>query len=205
MYIPSVFRVSNLADLHNHIRRYSFATLITAGKQGITATHLPVLLDADSGQYGRLLGHMARANPQWKAVDGEALVIFPGPHAYVSATWYETAGTVPTWNYTAVHAYGSIRLIEEKDALHDILKRTICAYEKSMREPWTYDQSDPAFDNMLREIIGFQIDIRRLEGKYKLNQNHPSERRQKVIRALQESSDGDSQAIAKMMAARLTQ
>ena len=100
---------------HAFIRSHGFATLFTHGENGMTATHLPLLLDPDAGPHGHLLGHMARANPQWKDIQGEALVVFSGPHAYVSPTWYETPGTVPTWNYVAVHAYGPLRLVEDRD------------------------------------------------------------------------------------------
>lgn len=203
MYIPSSFNMADTADLHAHIRAYSFATLVTHGQRGMVATHLPILLEPDRGAQGYLLGHMARANPQWKGIEGEALVIFSGPHAYISPTWYESPGTVPTWNYVTVHAYGALTLVDERDALHDILGRTVSVYEASLPRPWTYDSSDPGFDRMLNEIVGFQIEITRLEGKRKLNQNHPLERRQKVIQALQAQPDGDSQAIAAMMAATL--
>src|SRR5262249_51101713 len=101
MYNPPSFKVTDNDKIYAYMRSYSFAMLVTNGKGGLVATHLPILLDADGP---RLLGHMARANPQWKDVQGEALVIFPGPHAYVSASWYEAPGTVPTWNYVAVHA-----------------------------------------------------------------------------------------------------
>jgi transcriptional regulator len=109
MYVPASFKMSDADELHGFMRAHSFAMLVTQGKGGMTATHLPLLLDADVGPNGRLLGHVARANPQWRDVEGEALVIFPGPHAYVSPTWYESPGTVPTWDYLAVHAYGVLR------------------------------------------------------------------------------------------------
>jgi transcriptional regulator len=204
MYVPSTFNATDPAVLHKHMRSYGFATLITHGRDGMTGTHLPIFFESDSGPHGRLLGHVARANRQWKDVKGEALVIFPGPHAYVSASWYEMPGTVPTWNYTTVHVYGAFRLIEDPDAVHDILQKLVAVYEGSMPHPWSYDSADPAFGQMLREIVGFEIEITRLQGKYKLNQNHPAERRERVIRALQEMPDDDSQAIATMMAAMLT-
>jgi transcriptional regulator len=200
MYVPAAFRMSDADELHGFIRAHSFATLVTQGKGGMTATHLPLLLDPDFGPHGRLLGHMARANPQWRDVEGEALVIFPGPHAYVSPTWYETPGTVPTWNYVTVHAYGALQLVEDRDDLHDILRRLVSVYERGMLEPWTYDDADPDIENMLKPIIGFHIEISRLEGKWKLNQNHPEERRRKVIRALETRTDDDSRAIARLIA-----
>src|SRR4051812_43436003 len=191
MYVPASFQMSDAAELHAFMRKHSFAMLVTQGEGGMTATHLPLLLDADAGPHGTLLGHMARANPQWRDVAGEALVIFAGPHAYVSPTWYESPGTVPTWNYVAGHAYGAVQLVEDRDGLHDILTRTTSVYERRMPQPWSYDVDDPELDKMLKAIVGFRIEISRLEGKAKLNQNHPEERRRKVIRALEAQADED--------------
>jgi transcriptional regulator len=196
MYIPSSFKVTDTAQLHAFMRTHSFAALVTNGGAGLVATHLPILLDTDGL---RLLGHMAKANPQWRDVQGESLVIFPGPHAYVSASWYETPGTVPTWNYATVHAYGQFRLIQDCEKLHDILKRTVSVYEGNKTQPWRYDDSDPGVVRRVHEIVGFEIEIGRLEGKWKLNQNHPDELRRKVINALQAKPDANSQAIATMM------
>lgn len=203
MYVPASFKMSDAAELHAFMRKHSFAMLVTHGKDCMTATHLPLLLDADAGTHGTLLGHMARANPQWRDVAGEALAIFPGPHVYISPTWYASPGTVPTWNYVAVHAYGAFELVEDRDVLHDILTRTVSVYERRMPEPWSYDVADPDIDKMLKAIVGFRIEISRLEGKAKLNQNHSEERRRKVIRALEFQSDEGSQAIARLMAATL--
>lgn len=199
MYVPSSFRMDDPAELHEFIRRHSFATLTTQGANGMIASHLPLLLDAEAGPHGRLLGHMARANPQWRDVRGECLAVFAGPHAYISPTWYETPGTVPTWNYVAVHAYGTIRLVEDREGLRDILRRSVETYEASMPAPWSYDETDPDIDKMLAAIVGFHIEISRVEGKAKLNQNHPEERRRKVIRALEARTDDDSRAIARLM------
>ncbi|MBX3415454.1 MAG: FMN-binding negative transcriptional regulator [Pirellulales bacterium] len=203
MYTPSSFKVSDTAQLHATMRSYSFATLVTQGARGLTATHLPILLDANVEPHGRLLGHMARANPQWRDITGEALVIFSGPHAYVSASWYETPGTVPTWNYVTVHAYGTLRLLEDPASVHGILQRTATTFEAANQQPWTYDDSDPEFNQMLREIVGFEIEISRIEGKSKLNQNHPEERRWKVVSALERQGDENSSAIAQLMRATL--
>lgn len=199
MYVPASFEMSDPVELHAFMRKYSFAMLITQGRGGMIASHLPILLDAEVGPHGRLFGHMARANPQWRDVEGESLVIFPGPHAYISPTWYESPGTVPTWNYSAVHAYGTLRLVEDRAGLHDILGRSVETYERGMPQPWTYDPSDPDVDKMLKAIVGFHIDIDRLEGKSKLNQNHPEERRRKVIQALEAQADENSRAIAELM------
>lgn len=203
MYTPTPFRMPDAAEIHAFMREYSFATLVTLGEGGMTATHLPLLLDAEAGPHGTLLGHMARANPQWRDVTGEALAIFAGPHAYISPTWYESPGTVPTWNYAAVHAYGPLRLVEDRDGLHDILTRSVAFHERRMPRPWSYDVADPDIDRMLEAIVGFRFEISRLEGKAKLNQNHPEERRRRVIRALENQGDVDSKAIAELMTATL--
>lgn len=203
MYTPSSFKISDVEQLHAHMRSYSFATLVTQGTRGLTATHLPILLDSDANPHGRLLGHMARANSQWRDISGEALVIFPGAHAYVSASWYETPGTVPTWNYVTVHAYGTLHLLEDPTSVHNILQRTAATFEAANQQPWTYDDSDPEFNKMLREIVGFEIEISRIEGKSKLNQNHSEERRWKVVSALERQGDENSSAIAQLMRATL--
>jgi transcriptional regulator len=203
MYIPASFQMSDPSELHAFMRAQSFALLVTQGKAGMIASHLPLLLDADAGPHGAIFGHMARANPQWRDVESKALAIFTGPHVYVSPTWYESPGTVPTWNYVAVHAYGELRLVEDRDGLHDILSRSVAVYEGGMPEPWSFDKSDPDIDKMLKSIVGFRIEISRLEGKAKLNQNHPEERRLKVIRALAGQTDENSQSIAKLMTAAL--
>jgi transcriptional regulator len=204
MYTPASFKLSDADELRRFMRKHSFAMLVTQGKSGMTVSHLPLLFDPDAGPHGTLLGHMARANPQWRDIEGEALAIFAGPHAYISPTWYESPGTVPTWNYMAVHAYGALQLVEDREGLHEILTRTVSVYERRMPEPWSYDVADPDIDNMLRAIVGFRIEVTRLDGKAKLNQNHPEERRRKVIRALEAQTDEDSQAIAKLMAATLS-
>jgi transcriptional regulator len=202
VYIPASFAESDTAKLHAFIRKNSFGVLASQGDGGLIASHLPLLLDADAGPHGRLFGHMARANPQWRNLQGEVLAIFSGPHAYVSPSWYEEGGTVPTWNYVAVHAYGAFRVIEDRDSLLDILRRSVQTYEGTRPEPWPFDESAPHVEAMLKAIVGFRIEITRLEGKWKLSQNHPEERRRKVMRALEAGPDEDSQVIARLMSER---
>jgi transcriptional regulator len=199
VYIPAAFAESDTAKLHEFIRRNSFAVLASHGEGGLIASHLPLLLDAEAGAHGRLLGHMARANPQWSDVRGEVMAIHSGPHAYVSPSWYEEGGTVPTWNYVAVHAYGSFHVVDERDGLLDILRRSVLTYESPNAAPWIFDDSAPHVETMLKAIVGFRIEITRLEGKWKLSQNHSEERRRKVIREMEARRDEDSQAIARMM------
>lgn len=199
MYIPASFAEPDRVILHNFMSQHSFATLVTNAGGEMIASHLPLLLDSEVGEAGRLVGHMARANSQWRRVDGQALVVFSGPHAYISPSWYETAGTVPTWNYVAVHAYGNLQIIEDRDELLDILRRSVSTYEAPRPEPWRFDASEPHVDNLLKAIVGFRIEITRIEGKWKLGQNHPEERRREVIRALFDAPDDDSRAIAELM------
>jgi transcriptional regulator len=199
VYIPATFAESDTAKLHEFIRLNSFGILASRGEGGPFASHLPLLLDAEAGPHGRILGHMARANPQWSDVRGEVMAIYSGPHAYVSPSWYNEAGTVPTWNYVAVHAYGSFHVIEERDGLLDILRRSVLTYESTRAEPWIFDDSASHVETMLKAIVGFRIEITRLEGKWKLSQNHSEERRRKVIQEMEACPDEHSQAIARMM------
>jgi transcriptional regulator len=203
MYVPTAFAETDTARLHEFIRANSFAVLASGGEAGLVASHLPLLLESEGGSSGQLSGHMARANPHWRQAKGTVLAIFSGPHAYVSPSWYGEGGTVPTWNYVAVHAYGTLRLVEDRDGLLDILRRSVAEYEKGRPEPWTFDESAPHVEAMLKAIVGFRIEITRLEGKWKLSQNQPEARRRRVRRALAEESREDSRALAALMAEAL--
>lgn len=200
MYIPAAFAEANLNKLHDFIEQHSFGLLVSQSDDRPFATHLPFLLERLAGPHGTLIGHMARANPHWRSIDDQtALVIFSGPHAYISPTWYESDQVVPTWNYAAVHCYGRIQIIKDEEALLDIVQKSVRIYEQSMPRPWTFDRSDSYVKRLLSQIIGFQMEIAKIEGKWKLNQNHPAERRRKVVRALQERGDENAQAISAMM------
>ena len=199
MYVPSAFAETDTARLHEFMRGHGFAVLTSNSEGGLVASHLPLLLDSEGGPRTRLLGHMARANPQWRDVRGEVMAVFSGPHVYVSPSWYEEAGTVPTWNYVAVHVYGTFEVVEDREGLLDILRRSVRTYESPMPKPWAFDESAHHVDNMLKAIVGFRIEITRLEGKWKLSQNQPEERRRKVTRALAGRTDENSKAIAGLM------
>ncbi len=201
MYTPASFRVDDLPTLHSFIEQHSFATLCSTTDGELEATHLPLLLDREIGPHGRLVGHMARANSQWqRAAGSRVMAIYSGPHAYISPTWYESNETVPTWNYAAVHASGVLRLIEDESRLREIVRRTVDVYERSMPKPWSMDVVPPQFlDKMFVGIVGFEIEIDRLEGKWKLNQNHPVERRENVIRSLLETGRPEDAAVARLM------
>jgi transcriptional regulator len=202
MYVPSSFAETNSAKLHEFMRKHSFATLVSRNNAGLVASHLPLLFVPDAGRMGSLVGHMARANSQWRDVRGEVMAIFAGPHVYVSPSWYEEDGTVPTWNYVAVHAYGTFHLVEDRQPLLEILRKSVATYESGMPKPWTIDETAPYVDQMMRGITGFRIEITTLEGKWKLSQNHSEDRRRRVIKVLAQQPDEDSQAIAAAMKER---
>ena len=200
MYVPSSFASPSDASLYEAIERYSFAALVTGSGGELVASHLPLLLDRTRGERGMLLGHMARANNQWKsAADQPVLAIFSGPHAYISPAWYEAPQVVPTWNYVAVHAYGRLELIEDPAQAEQLLRKTIETYERGMPRPWQLDESPEWTQKLVAQIVAFRIPIDRLEGKWKLNQNHSAERREKVIGALERQRDENAREIARMM------
>jgi transcriptional regulator len=180
MYIPDPFREARPEVLHDAVRQIGFATLVT---RDLDANHLPMLLEGNV-----LSGHVARANPAWKAGEGEALAIFLGPHAYVSPSWYpskaQTGKAVPTWNYIAVHAKGRIRWIQDGAWLRAHVTRLSHAHESPRPEPWTIDEAPESYiEAMLRGIVGFELEIAQLDGKYKLTQNRDAADREAVAEA----------------------
>lgn len=201
MYVPPCFSETDQAKLHEFIEQHSFSTLISQVVDEPVATHLPLLLNRDQGTQGTLTGHMARANSHWQAAAGQqVLAIFHGPHAYISPSWYEAASVVPTWNYVAVHVYGTLRLIEDQSRLSALIHRMVERYESTLSNPWRLESQDEMFvSRMLDAIVGFEVVIDRIEGKWKLSQNHPSERRENVVRQLRASSNPDARQIADLM------
>jgi len=168
MYVPDHFREDRPDVLHEAVRRIGFATLVT---KDLDANHLPMLLDGNV-----LRGHVARANPVWKQGDGTALAIFLGPHAYVSPNWYpskaETGKAVPTWNYITVHARGIIRWIQDGEWLRANVTALAQAHEAGQPAPWQVSDAPASYvDSLLRAIVGFELTIETLQGKYKLSQN----------------------------------
>jgi transcriptional regulator len=204
MYVPPHFAETDPAKLFDFIEGHSFGLLVSQVGGVPFASHLPFLLDRSAGPHGTLIGHVARANPHWRELAGQtALAVFSGPHAYVSPTWYEAENVVPTWNYVAVHAYGPVTVVEDRAALLDIVRRSVAYYEAALPRPWALDDSSTFVDRLLGQIVGFRIAVERLEGKWKLNQNHPADRRAKVVRALQQRADENSQGIVELMRAML--
>jgi transcriptional regulator len=206
MYIPAAFREDNLPYLHDLMRRHPFATLVTVQEGAPFASHVPVLLDAATGERGVLRTHLARSNPQAEALTegAEALVIFHGPHAYLSPTWYETQPSVPTWNYAVVHACGTPRVLTDAE-LRALLVGLSDYFEDGQAEPWRAALlPDEYMTKMLRGIVGFEIAITRLEGKCKMSQNKSEADRRSAIARLYAAGDPESTATAAMMEHFLT-
>lgn len=203
MYLPRLFQEQDPERLFAFMRRHSFATLVTVEDGVPFATHLPFLVEPGSeGTQGRLLAHMARANPQWRAFseDQDVLVIFQGPHAYVSPSWYVTQPNVPTWNYTVVHAYGRPRLIEEPEEALRILRASVDTYESGFEKPWSMDGDHAR--KLLPGIAAFELRLSRVEGKFKLNQNRAPEDRRAVMERLERSEEPELRAVGALMRER---
>ena len=202
MYVPKLNRLTDTDQIHALMEQYSFATVVTSDDDGSPfATHMPVTLDRERGPHGTLLSHMARANPQWRHFRDaqEILVIFQGPHAYISPSWYSGDFNVPTWNYAAVHAYGIPRIIEDPALLQPMLDDLIATYEAAQPQPWAMDWTDARGHQLLKAIAGFELEITRLEGKIKMNQNKTADDRRGVIAALRDAPDAAAAGVATMM------
>jgi transcriptional regulator len=202
MYTPKHFREDDLAVLHTFIRDYSFATLITTQEDGLPfATHLPFLLEGEPAPYGTLKAHMALGNPQWRTLQEgrEVLVIFQGPHAYISPSWYETALSVPTWNYSAVHVTAKPRLITDPTDLYNHLKALIETHEAQFTDPWPFDLPQSYTDKMMKGVAYFELVITKLEGKFKMSQNRTESERERVSSELRASGDPMLSAVAEMV------
>ena len=177
MYRPAAFRQDDLTALHAQIDSTGLALLTSNGPAGLQATHLPLLLEPEEGEFGTLYGHFARANPHWQDLAGqEALAVFAGPDAYVHPGWYpgkaEHGQVVPTWNYIAVHAWGQVETFDDPERLRELLSRLTARHEAGRPRPWSLDDAPAEYlERMLRAIVGFALPIRRLEGQWKLSQN----------------------------------
>lgn len=205
MYTPKDFLLEDRDAALDIIRRNSFGLLVTAPEGTPRATHLPFLYDAERGERGTIVGHMARANPQWRDFEtlaaAETLVVFQGPHAYVSPSWYGgDQPAVPTWNYMAVHAYGRPRIMDDPVEVRALLERLVTTHEAGLAPPWSLDSQDEAFvAAMMRAIVAFEIPVARLEAKAKLSQNRTAEQRVGVVAALEAEEDPLAREVARQM------
>ena len=204
VYLPPAFTEARPEVLIAHIERHDFGLLISHGPAGLVASHIPFLVEReDDGLH--LVGHLARPNPQVAELSdgGEVLAIFSGPHAYISPGWYASGPAVPTWNYVDVHAYGTLRLIDDVDWLRMVLRRLSDRHEARSAEPWKMqDLPEPYVSGMMKGIIGLDIAVGRLEGKYKLSQNRPAADRPRIAAALEARGDADAVGVARLMRER---
>jgi transcriptional regulator len=203
MYVPKSFEETRPDVLHGFIRQHPFATLVSTGDCGPVASHVPMIFHADRGAHGTLAGHLARPNEQWRALaDGspDVLAIFHGPHAYISPTWYRSGSpAVPTWNYAAVHAYGRPRLIEGPALRRHLIELT-AAFEPPSPDGWNVDRLPPGFlDKLQGGVVGFEIEVTRLEGKWKMGQNRAAADREGAAAALAASGDPMGADVARLM------
>jgi transcriptional regulator len=205
MYIPKAFHEDDISQLQTLMQQNNFAILVSSQDSVPLATHLPFILDATRGPYGTLLSHMARANPHWRSFNDaqESLVIFQGPHSYITPSWYDEPLSVPTWNYAAVHAYGKPRIIEDVAEMWELMETLIQQSEAQFEQPWQLSSLPHDFvEKKLPGTVCFEIEITRLEGKFKLSQNRPVSDRIHVADALQDSPDPLSQGVATLMKER---
>lgn len=206
MYQPQHFREDRTELLHALMREHCFATLITLGPDGLTATHLPLEIDPEPTPFGTLRGHLARGNPQWREFSDEvaALVIFRGPQAYITPSWYATKGetgrVVPTWNYMAVHAYGRLTTFDDAGRLKSLVTALTDRQEKNLDARWRVDDAPADFiDRQLKGIVGIELAIHHLEGKWKLSQNRNAADRAGVIEGLAAMAGPDAAKMADTM------
>jgi len=204
VYLPPAFAEARPEVLVAHIERHDFGLLVSHGAAGLVASHIPFLVERRDEEL-HLLGHLARPNPQVEdlSVSREVLAIFSGPHAYISPSWYADGPSVPTWNYVDVHAYGRLQLVEADDWLGRLLRRLSDRHEAGNPAPWRMQDLPEAYlAGTLKGIIGLDITVTRLEGKFKLSQNRPAVDRPRVIAALERCSDDDALGVAALMRER---
>jgi transcriptional regulator len=205
MYIPPAFRIDGNSEIYQAMREARSATLVTATEEGLVGTLLPMLLDEDEGEYGTLYGHLARANSQWKLMPtGEAMAIFSGPEAYITPSWYatkrETHKVVPTWNYVAVHAYGTVEFFDDPARLLDIVTRLTDLHEQPRPDRWAVTDAPSDFIGaQLKGIVGLRMPIARLEGKRKMSQNRNAADRATVVEGLSVSDRNEDHVVAHLI------
>ena len=199
MYTPEHFKQTNPARIAALIEAHPLGMLVTAPEGVPFTSHLPFIFERPAGSQGKLLGHMARANPQWLhfSTGREVLAIFHGPHAYVSPSWYSSAG-VPTWNYAVIHAWPP-QIIEDESELEALLEQLTHVHESHMPNPWKPDLTGERRARLLNMIVGFEIEVTDIQGKFKLSQNRPLEDQQNVVEKLSLSNNQTDTAVAELM------
>jgi transcriptional regulator len=195
MYIPSNMKMETNSEAHDFIDEFSFGIIVS---ESLSATHLPFVLEAEQGSSGVLYSHFAKANPHWQEIDGtEVLVIFNGPHGYISPSWYAQGPAVPTWNYVSVHVFGTITLLDENSTI-EVVEQAMQKYDPSLLSERKIVTNEFR-DKLLSGIVGFKLEISRIEGKLKLGQHRKPEDQLGVYQALTSSQDLGSQNLANYM------
>lgn len=200
MYIPPIFKNDNVAEVHDFIDKNSFGILVSQTSSKLWATHIPLELDKNEQGKDILVGHISKGNPQWKnfADQTQVLAIFSGSHSYISSSWYDHEN-VPTWNYIAVHVYGTIKIIEGEKLLH-ALKKLVNKYESNSDHPVSVEHMSEKFlSKEMKGVVGFEIEIDEIQSAYKLSQNRDSKNHANIITELEKKGDANSLAIAAEM------
>jgi transcriptional regulator len=204
MYIPPYYREKDHQILVSFMKAHNFANLVSVADNIPIATHLPFVLE-ERDEKLFLVSHMAKANPQWESFnENELLVIFQGPHAYISPDHYEKQQNVPTWNYIAVHAYGKAKIIDDPTDVWNLMERTIHNFEEKFFAQWK-SLSPEYVSGMLKAIVAFEIEVTRLDGKFKLSQNKTKNEQQHIISSFEKSEDSVQREIAKEMKKKMNQ
>lgn len=208
MYLPAHFAEQRIEVLHQLIHAHPLGTLVTLEPQGLNANHLPFQISAptDTAPFGSLRAHIARNNPLWQNLDTttEALVVFQGPQAYITPSWYEekalSGKVVPTYNYAVVHAHGPLRLIDDPKWLFSLLQSLTKRHEASQNTPWKIeDAPEDYLKKMLSAIIGIEIPLSRISGKWKVSQNRPALDSRNIATGLRASGEADAMAMATLV------
>jgi transcriptional regulator len=206
MYIPEAFEVTDEETLFSVIQQSGLATLVSAADGVPAATLAPFVSSRDDGARRRVWGHLARENPQARAVleERQVLVLFRGPDAYISPSWYADSPNVPTWNFVVVEAAGTARPAGIGDArTRWILERTVAKYESRLPRPWRLDEAPEEYvEQLLPQVVAFELELSTLRGQFKLSQNQPRENRLGVIRGLEQRPDHGSRQVARLMTER---
>lgn len=206
MYIPNQFDEPRIEVMHDLIRALPLATLITLSAGGLNANHIPLFLSAEPAPFGVLRGHVARANPVWFDLEKnvEALAVFHGPDAYITPSWYaskqETGKVVPTWNYAVVHAYGGLRVVDDVSWIRSQLEALTSHNEAPFSEPWPVLDAPYEFtEKLIEAIVGIEITITKLSGKWKVSQNQPERNQASVISGLRTCGNSEALSMAALI------
>lgn len=211
MYTPMYHALTDVTEMRAHIAEHPLGAWVCMAQSQLMANHIPFVWDAQHGAHGRLLGHVSRANPVWRELAGGApsVVLFMGPHAYITPSWYpgkrEHGKVVPTWNYVTVHAHGVARAIKDTEWILDVIKRLTDAQEARRDTPWKVSDAPSAYiDHMLRAVVGIEITIERLEGRLKVSQDEDEQDRLGTVEGLRHTSHAPAQTLSDLVLRELT-